>query len=80
MSRGIPPKVRDEVRARSNDRCEICGYSAMHMHHRKMRSQGGRHAADNLLHVCRECHDLIHRNPTYSYEKGWLIPSWQEAS
>jgi hypothetical protein len=37
-----------------------------------MRSHGGKHEADNLLHVCHSCHLEIHAHPSRSYEQGWL--------
>jgi hypothetical protein len=72
----IPPAVREEVAARSGGWCEIdhplCGGPARHMHHILMRSQGGKHNAGNLLHVCAQGHAFIHANPSLSYEQGWL--------
>ncbi len=43
--------------AHSGHRCR-----AEHVHHRKYRSRGGTNSLDNLLHVCRGCHDWIHTN------------------
>ena len=69
--------TREQVRQRSRGWCEVgalgCHMKAVHMHHRLQRSQGGGHGADNLLHVCRACHDLIHAEPQWSYERGWLL-------
>lgn len=57
--------VRAEVLKRAENRCERCGVSsrevgALHLHHRKMRSQGGTHEAANLNALCLTCHDEIH--------------------
>ena len=72
----IPSKVRQEVAGRSGGWCEAsterCTFRAVHVHHRLMRSHGGKHEADNLLHVCHSCHLEIHAHPTRSYERGWL--------
>lgn len=82
----VPPKVRAEVEERSGGRCEMptlavrCPMRATHMHHRKMRSQGGDHSAANLLHLCGFHHDYIHAHPAESYANGWLVRSWDEAS
>jgi 5-methylcytosine-specific restriction endonuclease McrA len=72
----IPSKVRNEVAGRSGGWCEVkakgCRNHGMHMHHILMRSQGGKHEASNLLHVCHQCHLNIHHYPALSYEMGWL--------
>ena len=74
---GPTDAVRDAVARRSRGFCEVgalgCMGQGVHLHHRLMRSQGGGHAADNLLNVCRLCHDLIHAEPTWAYERGWLL-------
>jgi 5-methylcytosine-specific restriction endonuclease McrA len=74
----VPPHIRDEVIARSNGKCELpgCLQDAGELHHRKMRSQGGSHSATNLLAVCKVHHIWIHENPAMSYERGWLVKSW----
>ena len=75
-AKGIPPKVRAEVLERSQGLCEIPHgphiHRADHMHHVLMRSQGGKHTADNLLHVCHSAHLEIHSYPAAAYERGWL--------
>lgn len=53
----------------------VCAYRAAHVHHRLMRSQLGKDTPDNLLAVCRPCHDYIHQHPAESYAAGWLIRS-----
>jgi len=69
--------TRQFVEARSRGYCEVgslgCLGRGNHLHHRLMRSQGGGHEADNLLNVCRHCHDLIHAEPMFAYERGWLL-------
>lgn len=69
--------TRQFVEARSRGYCEVgslgCLGRGVHLHHRLMRSQGGGHEADNLLNVCRHCHDLIHAEPMFAYERGWLL-------
>lgn len=71
----IPWTVRQEVETRSGGPCEwpSCPERAMDLHHRLMRSQGGKHTVDNLAHLCRAHHNRIHANPAQSYESGWLI-------
>lgn len=55
---------------------EKCTGRAVHTHHRKLRSQGGTDDQSNLLAVCLQCHHHIHMNPALSYERGWLVKSW----
>lgn len=74
MSDDIPPKIRQAVKERSGGICEACGADrGEHVHHRKLRSQGGKHELVNLLHVSTRCHGLIHHNPTDSYIRGLLV-------
>lgn len=68
------------VKERSFGLCEICGkVRATEVHHRLHRSQGGRDAASNLLHVCgwgnhTGCHGLAHSDPE-RYAAGWAVKS-----
>lgn len=76
IAKTIPVKVRQEVADRSGFVCELgCGTRAVHMHHRRMRSQQGRHEAVNLIHTCSAHHVAIHANPARSYALGWLVRS-----
>jgi hypothetical protein len=54
----------------------------MALHHRKLRSQGGKDQVSNLIWVHHKCHNLgtfsIHNQPAISVEKGWICPSWAE--
>ena len=74
----IPPWVREAVDRRSGGRCEYdlggrCRDPARQMHHKLMRSQGGKHFVENLLHVCVHHHRWIHDHPAMAYELGYLI-------
>lgn len=40
--------------------CEECGKTAVDLHHRIKRSQGGSDEAENLVPLCRECHMKYH--------------------
>ena len=57
-----------EVRA--NWRCERHGHQ---VHHIAGRSGPDPHRLDNLLLACRPCHELIHAEPSASYENGWMV-------
>lgn len=52
------------------DRCQ---FDAEHMHHRRMRSQGGQDTERNLLDVCHEHHALIHDQPAWAMAEGYLL-------
>ena len=56
----------------------ICVGQAVHLHHRKMRSQGGPDGWPNTMPVCLYCHGYIQLNPKWSYEHGFLIRSYAE--
>jgi 5-methylcytosine-specific restriction endonuclease McrA len=75
----MPPEVAEAVLERANGVCEACRFSSggrLELHHRKMRSQGGKHTVENLIHVHSECHNVIHGQPDISYRLGLLVRSW----
>ncbi len=64
-----------QARVRSGGRCEAdivgwCMKWATVFHHVVLRSAGGADTADNLLHICRPCHDYIHANPAAARALG----------
>jgi len=69
---------------RSNGFCEVCGDygDGMALHHRKLKSRGGKDEVSNLLVCHHQCHNLgtdsIHLNPEKSERKGWMVPSWAD--
>lgn len=71
---------------RDHGKCRRCGRQATDVHHRKVRGMGGTKNAetnfglDNLVCLCRDCHNYIHHNPRESYELGWLVHSWDDPS
>lgn len=74
----IPAWVREACAARSGGKCEAgvtkdCRGHGGHLHHKLMRSQGGKHVQENLIDVCRPCHEYIHSHPNWSYEQGYLV-------
>ena len=40
--------------------CEVCGYTASDCHHIIYRSQGGSDDVENIIALCRDCHDAAH--------------------
>lgn len=83
--KAMPPAVANAVLDRAEGACEAmipgaCAWQAQHLHHRKMRSQGGGHTEDNLIAVCSACHTYVHANPAWSYERGLLIRGRDEVT
>lgn len=79
--------LREQVLARCAGYCEKCGNSLSEswaLHHRKLRSQGGKDAIENFLALHHSCHNLgtksVHMNPSDSVENGYIVPSWAEPS
>lgn len=79
-----PRYIKEQVWGRCGGACEFCGFGIstirqMHVHHRKMRSQGGDWSLPNLMGVHQACHNTgsfsIHANPARSYKLGHLVRS-----
>jgi len=58
--------VREYVLYRDKHTCQICkgksGDSVLEVHHIIPRSKGGTNRPDNLITLCRTCHQNLHRN------------------
>ena len=76
-------KVAETVLARAKGYCERCGAPSydLALHHRKLKSRGGKDEVANLVAVCHPCHNLgtysIHLRPKEATEKGWMVSQWQ---
>jgi len=46
--------------------CEHCSNRAVDIHHIKFRSQGGKDIIDNLIALCRECHNKAHNSVLFN--------------
>lgn len=60
--KNVPARVRQAVLDRDGG-CVLCGTSGenrLQLHHVVLRSQGGRHDADNLVVLCADCHRDVH--------------------
>ncbi len=83
--RSITTLVRDRVRERSGGLCEArslnlggrCSGRANHMHHRKLRSQGGLDQKANLAHLCSNCHTWVHSNVADAVALGLIVPGYR---
>ena len=78
-------KIVKIVEERAAGYCESCGSGAsesMALHHRKLKSRGGKDTPANLIRVHHGCHNLntdsIHLNPEKAEDKGWMCPSWKD--
>jgi AhpD family alkylhydroperoxidase len=86
MSEGpIPTAMRDIVLTRDQNRCVRCvRYFAdgLNLHHRQLRSQGGKNTAANLIALCGSgttgCHGWVHAHPADARAVGLIVPSWAD--
>lgn len=81
------PEVREIIRKRAKDRCEMCGaITAYHqIHHRRPRGMGGSKdpasgSPANGLWVHPGCHVKIESNREQAYEKGYLVRQGHDPS
>lgn len=66
-------KVRTAYIA-EHPRCEICTNGRSTDIHHKIGRWGERLADDTFfMALCRECHEQIHKNPTWAYANGYLL-------
>lgn len=70
-------RLTETDRTDVGDWCVRCGQTAVHTHHRKLRSQGGGDEPANLIRLCLGCHTWAHSNPADAYASGYLVKSWQ---
>lgn len=54
-----------------------CTLRSAHVHHRKIRKQGGTNGLDNLLDTCLNCHTWIHANPELAFKLRLLVHEWE---
>lgn len=80
-------ELRSIVYTRSKGFCEKCGNrlpESWALHHRKLRSRGGKDEVSNFVALHHECHNLatdsIHFNPSKSTQTGHMVSSWQKPS
>ena len=53
-------KVYEIVAERDDYLCRVCGRKANDVHHIIFRSHGGKDEPDNLICLCRQCHEAAH--------------------
>ena len=67
----VPSHIRNRVLNRDNHRCQVChsagpqagGVAPLEVHHKDPHEEDDRHAMDNLLALCRDCHRWHHLQP-----------------
>jgi hypothetical protein len=77
--------LREKVLTRCSGYCELCGFGlndTFALHHRKLRSRGGKDTLDNLIALHHECHNLgnnaVHANIKSATETGHIVPRHAE--
>lgn len=77
--------IRALAYSRSRGYCELCGGqlpASWALHHRKLRSRGGKDEIANFVALHHECHNLgtksVHLNPAKATETGHIVPSWED--
>ena len=79
----LDKQIAETVLARARGFCERCGVPShdLALHHRKLKSRGGKDEVANLVAVCHKCHNLgthsIHLRPKEATEKGWMVSAYQ---
>lgn len=74
-------KTRAAILTRDLHRCVRCGrYLAegAHLHHRKLRSQGGEGAVENGVSLDSLCHAWVHEKVGAATALGLIVPSWAD--
>lgn len=79
----ITPKVRQAVEERDNYCCIFCGQRGRGEGHYISRAHGGLGVEENLITVCRKCHNemdnglltQIYREKAEAYLRG-IYPDW----
>lgn len=67
-------KLVIQVHRRDGWRCRKCRCrTSLHCHHIKFRSQGGDDTTFNLVTVCDECHEKIHRRELFVLPKSGCL-------
>ncbi len=55
--------VDSKIKKIHSKRCYFCNYSrVIDLHHIKQRKNGGKNVIDNIMPLCPNCHQFLHRN------------------
>lgn len=70
---------QEQIRERDMDRCIRCGQSdGLHVHHRRLRSQGGPSTWANQVTLCTVCHSWVHAKPVAAHAAGLILWAGEE--
>jgi len=83
MSSQMPRQVIEAISARSGGLCEawipnICTTGAGDIHHRKLRSRGGKHTVTNCIALCSACHSWCHRHVAEATDLGLIVSTYAD--
>ena len=63
--------LRQQMLRRDGWRCQLCGsMSNLEVHHQQFRSHSGDDSDENLVTLCRSCHNETHNNVTLIRKKS----------
>lgn len=62
INQAIGKKEKELCKALADNICAICGKAGKDAHHIVPVSVGGEHSQDNLICLCRSCHERVHKN------------------
>ena len=76
--------LREMVYSRCSGYCEKCGQrlpESWALHHRQLKSRGGKDVVENFVALHHGCHNLntdsVHFNPSMAEDRGLMVGSWQ---
>ena len=79
--------LKEKILARCQGYCEKCGFGLTEdfaLHHRKLRSRGGKDTIDNLVALHHKCHNLgtdsVHLNVRDATLTGFIVPRHADPS
>lgn len=79
-------KLRQQVFDRDGGYCAWCGKpldpNDFAIHHRKLKSRGGKDEAPNLICLHHRCHNIgtksVHLNPNIATKKGFMVSAYDD--
>lgn len=80
----LDPRLRDKIVQRDNHKCQKCSYEenqvTLNVHHIIARQDGGKDDENNLITLCKICHDEWHMCEMHlniSFEDWLLRPPYR---
>ena len=78
----LPKKLRTAVYERAGGLCDCCGEwmdpETFDVHHRQLRSRGGKHTIENLVALKHEHHMWVHQHPAEATERGLMVSAYAD--